>query len=297
MAQIQFGQQGWVNVEFRDMTACSKPETIIAINVEVSAQGPVEGLNGSRLDFEAMIRTQHQLNQRIGVARLVDPIFIPGPGGQQNGYLEWQATVPALAIVEQAREGRDVHLALQLRHIVVTGNATPVSTSNLEGYLKIARSTWLDILKELGVSHVELIEVGSGLTNEQFDGNAGLLRLAEMQWAQGEFAPCIQTCNRVFERMVGKPGAREAWKPVFELTGISEDKKGRLVTLFHAFSNWQQIGRHELKDGSARPPADVGREDAVLALTMTRALVIYREAMTARLGTASEPDPEGEPDY
>lgn len=218
----------------------------------------------------------------------VDSAIIP-PGKEGLGEFHIQLPAEVIHSVERQRAGGDVKLLFYSRVIVsevFSLNAVTVLRPPYETQFEnkvaaghfahhIPQSEWLKLLKGLGWSELEILEIPSA----RLRGIPLLARAlkrfedAQQNYRNGDWDEAMMNCRKSFEAIIQHGGGEldmsKAHQVFASILGEGE-KTDRFDKLAQALGNFLHLGRHE------NPPhVSIKRADAELALLLTGALLTY----------------------
>lgn len=217
----------------------------------------------------------------------VDPAIIP-TGKQGLGAFHIELPAQVIHHIEQRRAGGDVKLRLSSRVIVsqVSGQGdaailkppyeTQFGDASL-GYLDylIPQSEWIKLLKRLGWSELEILELPIGRLRTTAPLARALERFndAQQNYRNGDWEATMLNCRKAFEAIVqdatGELNMGKAHQAYISLLGEGE-KTERFDKLAKYLGEFLHLGRHE------NPiHVSIKRADAELSLILTGALLTY----------------------
>jgi hypothetical protein len=218
----------------------------------------------------------------------VDLAIIPaGESGLGTIFIDLPATV--LQQIEDRRQGNDLELRMSSRVKVSivesiddrkvlgvpfeTGFGNPAT-----GYLdyRIPQSDWVNALKRLGWSELEIFELPSASlrTNPQLSRALTRLEYALDCYWRGDWEESMANCRKAFEAVMlgisGKDNMKQASEATLQALVSDPTKVDRLNKLITELGGFLHLARHE---GSQ--PVSIKRADAQLAIRLTAALLDY----------------------
>jgi hypothetical protein len=185
----------------------------------------------------------------------------------------------ALKLIEDSRKDGDVQLTLNLIYqwqkilqtqVPTNQNLTegivqvgPVRWSETSTFYTIPKSTWLNILKQLQYSEIELFEVNklSFSEDDNLKQAFGYLREAETQLRSGNYDGVLGDCRSAFESAAKYASAGKVEKG-FDLIleksfpGVTQ-KREPFNGLIDNISKFSHLGRH-----AGYPPEPISRDEA-----------------------------------
>ncbi len=239
----------------------------------------VETLNGLSLGEGWLFHSMHNR---------VDPAIIRA-GDRADGAILIGLPATVLHQIEDRRQGNDIELRISSRvtaSIVEQVNdrrilGLPFETSfgqPTNGYLeyRIPQSDWVQNLKTLGWSELEILELPSArLRADPRLGRAlGRLEDALECHRRGEWEEAMANCRKAFEAVMldvsGKDDMRQASEETLRALVGDTPKVVRLNKVISELSKYLHLARHE-----ASEPILVTRADAQLSIHLTAALLDY----------------------
>lgn len=211
-----------------------------------------------------------------------------------GGETQWIVSVPItnsliLQRLEELRRGRDLLLLVKMQiSIAAIDQADPTkigfalllvsSADHSTGHcvLRVAKSDWLPVLKQLGYGDYYLCEIPMRAV-PKFHPIQRSLNHLEGAWAhfnQGSDAEALTGCFRCLETLAKDHGAEKpdqnGWDKV--LQGIDNQKREKLKYLLNQLSSFMHLGRHEQSESAA---VSLDRADAEYAMILTQATMAY----------------------
>jgi hypothetical protein len=238
----------------------------------------VEALNGLTLAEGKLFQSMYNR---------VDPAIIRA-GKYGSGAIHIELPVNVMNNIEQRRAGGDIDLRLSSRILVSEVSSTQAGTTlkppyetefgdGSTSYIEyvIHQSEWVKLLRNLGWSELEIIELPSNRLRSIPPLARALERFEEARqnYRNGDWEETMFNCRKAFEAIVqdvsGVTGMGKAHQVFVSVLGEGEktDKFDKLVMVLGDF---QQLGRHE-----NLPRISINRADAELSLFLTGALLSY----------------------
>jgi hypothetical protein len=193
----------------------------------------------------------------------------------------------AISLIEDRRTG-DVEYAISAYLMVapVVGEETPVlgiphgavvvgRFGNSFGREKIPRSQWLELLQSMGWDETLLIELPYRLSGRAHPVATSRWEEAMQHYRQGDWEETLAACRKVFEMLAYEKTAEGSAQP--DMRRLREwfepsDKGNHLNEMLTAFGKFLHLARHQQSPTSG---IRIGKDDAMLALTTTAALLRY----------------------
>jgi hypothetical protein len=236
----------------------------------------LEALNGLLVAEGKIFQSMHNR---------VDPAIIPAG---KHGIGAFHVDLPTHVIhqIEQRRTGGDVKLVFSSRVLVSEIYASndmamlkpPHETQFSDGgpdFLEytIPQSEWVKLLKSLGWSELEILEIPSSKLRVIPHLARALQRFedAQQNYRNGDWEEALMNCRKAFEAIVqdfnGELDMSKAREAFVSILGEGE-KANRFDNLAKSLGDFLQLGRHETG-------ISIKRADAELALLLTGALLTY----------------------
>lgn len=236
----------------------------------------LEALNGLLVAEGKIFQSMH--------AR-VDPATIPA-GKYGLGAFHVELPAPVIHHIEQRRGGGDVKLVFSSRvlasEIYASNDIAMLKppretqfTDGGSGFLEytIPQSEWVKLLKGLGWSELEILEIPSNRLRVVPHLAKALERLedAQQNYRNGDWEETLMNCRKAFEAIVqdfsGEPDMGKAREAFASILGEGE-KAERFDKLAKSLGDFLHLGRHETG-------VSIKRSDSEFALLLTGALLTY----------------------
>ena len=224
---------------------------------------------------------------------LVDALVVPAKG-KGSGEIVIPLSTEVLRAIEEKRVGKkDMNVLFHSRikacysHNSNTprkpGLAVPFMTLFLDDPESfntfidhpIPQSEWIKLLGQMQCSDLELLELPSGQFSPSpaFNPAISLLKEAQDSFMKGDWKATMLHCRSAVERaacdVTGEDDKGKALKGLACIVGQGKKAK-RINALIADAGNFCHLGRHQDK-----PPVDIDRDDAMLALQVTASLLRY----------------------
>jgi hypothetical protein len=190
--------------------------------------------------------------------------------------------------IQEVRRGRDLFLLVDAHLVGIErapdGTAKRVgsdwvydekSLSNGFFSFEIARSKWLDLLKELGYGEYYLAEMPLPRVRRArvLEQSLTHLQRAWEHLLEGRDRETLAACYDALELLAKKSQSAMPDKNAFRRLlsgGVEEEKVKRLSEAFHWCAQFLHLGRHEHE-----PRVEIEHKDGELALLLTHACLAY----------------------
>jgi hypothetical protein len=228
-----------------------------------------------------------------------DSAFVGGANVRVGGEISpgredtWVVSIPLtphqLHRIEQVRRSGDLYFFLDLHYVAVAisapgdsykewtidGDVQDHGCSDCHTTVKVARSDWTTILKQLGYSDQFLIEVPLASVPRRA-GMQGALNHLSAAWDHfyaGNDEETLVSCYKAFEHLAKAAGCKHPDQNGFDrlLAGADAAKRNELKLVLARLCDFFHLARHE-SDGTRAP---IDRRDAELGLIMTQAGLGY----------------------
>lgn len=238
--------------------------------LEASVQASIIGAQVS----VAKDRAKHSTS--IGFARPHGPFeIVPKSHSTRNAPgLHLRLQPSEIAALESLRESGDLTFRLQM---IGTGRAGQhVHQVDEDISVPVARSDWIEKLRDAGARNVMLLEVPLPLENasEEWQGVVGGLQRAEEQYFNGDYASCVGSCRLVMEELGNQSLLGQGWNGE-ALPRLTSDRKKmtkreREVALWAAAKHYADQAHHS---GSKGGESEYFRSEAQFTLALAAAAV------------------------
>ncbi|MBL8688020.1 MAG: hypothetical protein JNL04_02930 [Rhodospirillaceae bacterium] len=178
-------------------------------------------INGARVSTQ-IGAGEHQL----GIASLDAPVHLRLEDSERTAGASFALTLQPhqLSAIEELRGNEDLSLYLTLGGTGSDG----LNTQSLQTKwgIPIARSRWLEMLRDARALDVLLVEVPMPITNVPEDWKkirADLLE-AQRHFHTGEFSACVLSCRKVIEEIGGRLYKETEWHGS-RLTRLASDQR------------------------------------------------------------------------
>ena len=250
------------------------PTPICLLNTWMSVQTK----DGLRLDEGTLFHMEHALAYPPVVRQ----------GSESTGIITVDLPAPILNALEQRRRGGDLEIRVSSRVLVcqVLGDEEqgafgwPVQSlfeSGMTGEVEhtIPQSEWIRLLREMGWSEMQLLELPSrGLRSDARLARA-LKRLEDAQdcHRRGLWAESVANCRKVFEAVVKDVSGQDSMDHALEvIQGFVVDpiRAEKINEISLALSSFLHLARHE-----KFPEVVITPSDSMFALQMSTGLLAY----------------------
>lgn len=203
-----------------------------------------------------------------------------------QGSLEVNLSKEAIHYIEEFRKEGDIQFHFNIiyrwQKILNENQITPENMSNgnvlvgptqwheTQTHYTIARSGWIQLLKQLRYSEIELFEIQKSaiIEKEIWDESMRLFKDAENTFRHGDFEGTLAKCRQSMEGLAKhyspddvKAGYALLLEKVFP---NNKEKQEPINALITGISNFAHLGRH-----ANNPPVKISKEDAEFVLIST----------------------------